>query len=482
MSKTKTLFTMALLVLLGLMGVAQAQIARIELLAQPEQAAREGGKNEKAGAVWLDIDLSGDLKGAVESFTLTYSSPLAAGLTVALEGGIDLSGAELDTAVLDHAKGTIKIIPEEPVDQDSSRAAIQIEGVRLDVSMASGAVTVTLSVERGDGIALLTGPDTRNVIGDILPGVLVEVGDDPSTVRTRGTGTPLPDTIVTLKPGFPGAWDEGGTAGAGMSLEFEVEGLPKDVKAIVTIEPLPVATTVDPVVMGAIAMSETTSLTGAADGDPQSLIITLGNAAGAVAEEPVPTSVILTLMLDTSADDVQLPLQEGEIQARVTIADVGTPDPDYFIDKFTPYMTIFEIRPAQCTMLFPLVTVFGQWETVISITNPGYGGETADGSLEFTFYRQAIEGMPPVTYTTGPGSPGSGLQMDGTLAAGGTYQAYIKDILAAADWGETFIGHVMVTADYTGCAGLGWVTDFEKVNQAYLAVVIDSDTGKEECK
>ena len=106
--------------------------------------------------------------------------------------------------------------------------------------MASGPVTVTLSMERGAGIAILTGPDTRNIIGDILPGVMVEVVGDPGTVRTRGAGTPAPAATVTLKPGFTGAWNEGGVMGEGMSLEFEVEGLPEGVKAIVATTSLPV--------------------------------------------------------------------------------------------------------------------------------------------------------------------------------------------------------------------------------------------------
>ena len=31
-------------------------------------------------------------------------------------------------------------------------------------------------------------------------------------------------------------------------------------------------------------------------------------------------------------------------------------------------------------------------------------------------------------------------------------------------------------ADYTNCSGLGWVTDWMGVNQAYSAVVISADT------
>ena len=58
MRNTKTFLTLFLLILLGSMGAAQAQIARVDLLAQPAPAAREGGKNEAAGVVWLDIDIT----------------------------------------------------------------------------------------------------------------------------------------------------------------------------------------------------------------------------------------------------------------------------------------------------------------------------------------------------------------------------------------------------------------------------------------
>ena len=51
MSKTKTLFTMALLVLLGSMGAAQAQNLAYEssLFTTPAAAAREGGEAEMSG-------------------------------------------------------------------------------------------------------------------------------------------------------------------------------------------------------------------------------------------------------------------------------------------------------------------------------------------------------------------------------------------------------------------------------------------------
>ena len=102
----------------------------------------------------------------------------------------------------------------------------------------------------------------------------------------------------------------------------------------------------------------------------------------------------------------------------------------------------------------------------------------AAGGLKFTFY-----GMGDVvaTYdTTVDTIVGVGLEADGTLSPGGTYQVLANEILAATDWGETFQGHVHLLADYTNCTGLGWVTDWVGVNQAYSAVVIDADTGDAE--
>ena len=66
---------MALLVLLGSMGAIQAQatLARVTLLTDTAKAAREGGKQEAAGDVFLDIAGTPD---SIASYTLTYSVPV----------------------------------------------------------------------------------------------------------------------------------------------------------------------------------------------------------------------------------------------------------------------------------------------------------------------------------------------------------------------------------------------------------------------
>ena len=79
MSKTKTLFTMALLVLLGSMGAAQAQdFAEVKLFTTPEAFAREGGKNEAAGSILLNFSAAAAIPAA--TIMLHFSVPLAANI------------------------------------------------------------------------------------------------------------------------------------------------------------------------------------------------------------------------------------------------------------------------------------------------------------------------------------------------------------------------------------------------------------------
>ena len=78
MSKTKTLFTMALLVLLGSMGAAQAQnFAHVNRAGLPNPNPPPGwvAESEMSGSIWLTFS-TGAAAGEV-TVTLKYSVPLA---------------------------------------------------------------------------------------------------------------------------------------------------------------------------------------------------------------------------------------------------------------------------------------------------------------------------------------------------------------------------------------------------------------------
>ena len=85
------------------------------------------------------------------------------------------------------------------------------------------------------------------------------------------------------------------------------------------------------------------------------------------------------------------PLDRASVMAKATFTDTQG-GADNFADAFTDYVTVFNIRPAQCELLFPVVTALPEtsemrsWETAISVTNPAYEEEMASGGLTFTFY------------------------------------------------------------------------------------------------
>jgi hypothetical protein len=412
---------------------------------------------------------------------LHFSVPLAADIdattqaveatqvTVTGDTGAAVTGMAEDED--NDGNGTITIDPGS-----SAQVNLLIQGVKLDVSGADGAVTVTLKVTAGtDDFIRIDGPSSAMVIGGIKVGV--EASVETVTVRTRGTGAGGVMASLTLKESFKGAFMTGNM------VTVDSSGIPEGATlgAIVTSNLVANPTARPPVVIEATTPYATVGAV--KDG---SFTVTLGGDDGDGNDmRPTPASVTLELTLTADPGDedaeISFPLDRSSVMAKALFTDMQGGD-DNFEDAFTDYVTVFNIRPAQCELLFPVVSVFpatsemNRWETAISVTNPAYEDEMASGGLTFTFYPMGAE---PVMYETGMGSPGDGLEDDGTLAPGGTYQVLISQILGSTDWGDSFQGHVHLLADYTNCTGLGWVTDWMGVNQAYSAVVISADTGDE---
>ena len=99
MSNTKTFLTLALLVLLGSMGAAQAQnFAEVKLFTTPEDYAREGGKNEAAGSILLNSSDAEAIQATGATIMLHFSVPLAADIdsrhfsTTTDDGGVTVTG------------------------------------------------------------------------------------------------------------------------------------------------------------------------------------------------------------------------------------------------------------------------------------------------------------------------------------------------------------------------------------------------------
>ena len=405
MSKTKTLFTMALLVLLGSMGAAQAQdFADVKLFTTPKAAAREGGQNEVAGNILLNFS-AGPAIGAPATVTLKFSAPLAANIpeTTGVDddaimddeevaGGVELVGIT-DATVMgiaedDNNDGNGTLVLSAINGLDATGDNLLIRGVRLDVSGSEGAVTVTVSVQpSADDFVRIDGSSTAMVIEDIQVGVAVSA--KTKTARTRGTGGITAE--LTVEEGFKSAFMMGNRLAVefsgipdGATLEVEVTMPVADLRPIVDGERTGMNDMASPFAMVSSVNKdgEATVTLGGMDGlDP--------GGAGGQDMRAAPTEVILAVTLTADPDDddadISFPLDRGSVTARATFTD-GSNEAN-FLDAYSGSATVFNIRPAQCELLYPVVTVIpGTWDTALSVTNPAYEVEMASGGLTFTFY------------------------------------------------------------------------------------------------
>ena len=184
MRKNQTLFTMALLVLLGSMGAAQAQeidanFAEVKLFTTPEPFAREGGKNEAAGSILLSASGGGYPRWIRATIMLHFSVPLAADITettqrrpvTVLQGIATATVTGMAENEDNDGNGTITIANITPGDM-AAGPNLLIQGVMLDVSGADGAVTVTLEITPGpNDFIRIDGPSSAMVISGIKVGV-----------------------------------------------------------------------------------------------------------------------------------------------------------------------------------------------------------------------------------------------------------------------------------------------------------------------
>ena len=93
------------------------------------------------------------------------------------------------------------------------------------------------------------------------------------------------------------------------------------------------------------------------------------------------------------------------------------------------------------------------------------------GTLEFYLWKD--DGQ-LIHYETEPGSPGAGLQLDGSLDRGQTYRVLLSEILAAAGEPGSFAGYGWVVANFDAVQGTANVTDFSTFT---LSVPMQPDLG-----
>ena len=440
------------ILLLATAGVAQGQ-AVYEAFGNAVMA-REGGAGEKAGAIVLFLRTGTHNGGIV---TVRYSAPLAAGTMAAVNEG---------TAATDVDEGTVTVIMP-----GSGNATVTISDVRLDLREAEVPVTATFS---GNDNAFVSGVATViSAIEDAL-----EVESTKVQILTRGGSG---SATVTIKEAFASAF----TAEADILLTLV--GVPNKASLMVMhVQPeMPLDAADDADTAGNVELSSGTATAQiVADGDTAINMLSLTGdgdkiniTVGFTAPNAASTES-LKLMFDLAAtsaqEDLMLPLDEGVVEVWVTMAPTEKPDmvdenTEYFAVNYIPAdgVVAFTIAPASCTLLFPYAAVWeGVWDTGIAIANPSAFTDTPlSGDITFTLFPSDGE---MIMHSTDGMSTGTGLDEDGSLPAGNTYTVLLSEVLDDAGMPGDFIGHFYVRTNFTGCRGLGYVTDFASGAQAYL--------------
>ena len=457
MRKHQTLLVAGIL-LLASAEVAQAQ-GVYEVFSNPVMA-RTGGAREMAGDVVLFLRTGEHESGVV---TVRFSAPLADNLEVETNGVAVSAG----TVAVDLDEGTVTITM--PSSGDNS---VTLSGVRLDVREAEAPVTAMFS---GDSNAFLSG--AANVISAI--GDALEVESTPAQILTRGG---MGMATLTLKEAFSGGF----TAGANVLLTLV--GVPAKASLTVSHPGFVEGETTEAGVAGDVTLNgDTTTIISGGNiqepteantlsltGDGDKLNITVGFSAPASTTETL--KLMFDLVADSDQEDLMLPLEEGMVEVWVTMAPIEKPamidaGDEYFALNYIPAdgVVAFTFAPASCTLLFPYAVSLSDagWNTGIAISNPSAFTDTPlSGTITFSLFPNDGE---MIEHRTSAMSSGKGLDdADGSLPAGNTHTVLLSEVLADAGMPMDFTGHFYVRTNFTGCRGVGWVTDFSTVNQAYL--------------
>ena len=476
MRKHQTLLIAGIL-LLASAGVAQGQ-AVYEAFGNAVMA-REGGAGEKAGAIVLFLR-SGTHNGGI--VTVRYSAPLAAEtMAMVSTGGSPSAATDVD-------EGTVTVtMPAGGTD------TVTISDVRLDLREATAPVTATFS---GNENAFVSGVATViSAIEDAL-----EVEATSAQILTRGADGSV---TLTVEEAFAAAF----TAGADVLLTLV--GVPD--KAGLTVSHVyPTAAEITAEETSGAAVDAVTNIRGNVTLNTDTMIVTDGDATpnmlsmtgdgdkinitvgfdntspndDETGPNPASTeSVKLVFELDarSSVEDIMLPLDEGMVEVWVTMAPTEKPamvdeNTEYFAVNYIPAdgVVAFTIAPASCTLLFPYAVVLPGmgWDTGIAISNPSAFTDTPlSGTITFSLFPNDGE---MIEHSTDGSSSGVGLDADGSIPAGNTHAVRLSEVLSNAGMPGSFVGHLYVETDFTGCRGVGWVTDFSTVNQAYLPYFEDN--------
>jgi hypothetical protein len=472
--------TRAFLIAVSLLLFASAttQAADVAISTNPA-TGRAGGGSEPANGIRLSI--SQEALGGGSRITLRFTADLSVASS-------DIVSDPADQFTATVSGNTLTLANVSPIGPGTE--GITITGVRLNLIGEEEEVSVTMSLS---GSNFISGDATHPIIAPILEPLVIDAAAASGAQKGRIDPTGGTDeAAVVIKEGFAAAFGE-------------TQGMDSDEGQLrLQILNIPLGTKLE-VGMGAGTMLGTAEMAGTVmvDGQPLVAAVAAADDKPAIPAEMLVLTVteagpinldiqfdnlssttkeVLVLALKLTADpadgeneDLVLPVVGPDALARVTMWPTNKNDTPYFARNYLPAggQVVFTFAAAQCKRLFPYVTNAMEYDTGLAITNATASTENpVDGTILFTLFPNHAKDF---KYRTDAGSPrgNGGLDNAGVLPAGNTYALMLSELLAETGWDEKFYGHIVVQTNFALCSGLGWITDFSTVNQAYIATEMD---------
>lgn len=489
--KKTILIATVMLFALSTVAMAQNTGTRFTVASVPETYVSCCGQTERTGSIGFQA-VAGSPDSVSGTITVTYAVPVTNGPTTGINvtsgsptnpaGGVP-PAVSINTVFNDTSGKGVVVINVDP--GGVYPYSITLSGVRVDVSgSCSGSVSANLT---STGNFITSGETSVVVISNVKPAL-----KNPTA------------TALTIN-GVTGAISGGGLVPFAVQENFldafgktpttdPTQTVSKIIRLTVTKVPAGVTLT--------FPLNDDSGLFRLSSASGTFRTTAQVVATGTAASTPVyyrlltDSSPLATESLDfdiqVALSSPSYPLSGAPVTISAHVAPIdatNTVVPRFadFAECETTAVQILSIYGASTTLLVPYAVnqdvLFG-YNTGFAIANtttdPGTGvmgfatAVKQAGAMTFYFYPQTGSAF---SYATTAGSPGSGLNADGTLKSGGSYIVLLDQLLNAASAPKAFTGYIFIVTNFTNAHGQYFISDFEAfTNGALMLVVNNSDT------
>jgi len=460
--KIKTI--LAAVIVMFVFTTVQAQIS---VSSTPVTIIRSDGITEKTGDVVLTFNTAPT--NGTDTITLDYGVKVNIAAATATSAGAG-SGVTPGTVA---SSGNLVTIPLT-FSSAATPIAVTLKGVRVDVA-GTGLTDLSVSLS-STVIPIVAGQNITKVVNSVAAPMSAGSSSNAKAALLDDGTKAVTVGILTVSEGFASAFASSvqeGTTGVtnGYKLKLVLAG------ALPTGVTLGLTTTTP---SGKTAVSGTITFTPSV----------LSSAATKSVLSFSDTNTGLKEAFDINFTTVVKTSGTGAISkplAAVVISATVTSDPDNTTTSVPRFnvtalpsggQTILNVISTTTNILYTYTTWDATlaYDTGLHISNTSAdpflvnGATATGGAVTYHFFPRG--GGATYSYATVAGSPGTGLEADGTVAAGGSHTVLLSELIAAAGQSGPFTGYIIAVCGFTHGHGEGFVLSGTTIAQTLNGLII----------